>query len=143
MLDCRICKRNPDVQELRMTIASQSTDDQLAITVRRPTAVFFRLGTVFVHAANVVNPDIERHVIKSAENRRKKVLQTREHLPHLIINKDKWCWKSMIDHSEDGIREQFGFLSWDNWPNLEISLLKDLLFRLMNIRRGHRIRLHV
>src|SRR5262245_6523798 len=143
MLGCCICKRNPDIQDLRTTIASQSIDNRSTITVRRPTAVLFRLGSVFVDAANVINPDIERRVIKSAENRAKKILQTKEHLPHLIINKDKWCWKTIIDHGADGIRYQLAFRCRHNWANLEISFLKDLLSRLQNIAWGHRIRLHV
>src|SRR5215813_2124623 len=143
MLDCRICKRNPDSQELRTTIVSQSIEDWLTITVRRPTTVLFRLSTLFVDAANVINPDIERHEIKSAENGRKKVFQTREHLPHLIVNKDKCCWKTMVDHSTDGIRHQFGLLSRHNWANLEIPFLKDLLPHLLNIMWGHRVGLHV
>src|SRR5215813_2670975 len=105
MLDCCICKRNPDIQKLRTTIVSQSIDNCFTVTVRRPTAVLFRLGTVFVDAANVINPDIERRVIRSAENWRKNVLQTRKHSPHLIINKGKWCWKTMIYHSADRIRD--------------------------------------
>jgi hypothetical protein len=63
----------------------------------------------------------------------------REHLPHLVINKNKWCWKTMIDHSADGIRDQFGFLSGHNWANLEIPFLTDLLSRQLNTTRGHRI----
>src|SRR5262245_33105654 len=120
MLDCGVCKRDPDIQKLRTTVASQSTNDRFTVPVRRPSAVLFRLGRVLVDAANVINPDIDRHVIKSAENGRQKVVQTREHLPHLIINKNKWRWKTMIDHSVDGIRHQFGFLSGNNRTNLEI-----------------------
>src|SRR5215471_11501560 len=140
MIGCCICKRNPDIQDLRTTIASQSIDNRFTITMREPTAVLFRLATIFVDAANVINPDIERRVIKSAENRRKKILQTKEHLPHLIINKDKRRWKTMIDHGTDGICYQLGFLSRHNWANLEISFIKDLLSRFQNIAWGHRIR---
>src|SRR6516162_1922677 len=143
MLDCCICKRYPDIQELRTTVASQRTDNRFTITVRRPTAVLFRLGTVFVDGANVINPDVERHVIKSAENWRKKILQARENLPDLIINKDKWRWETMIDHGVDGIRDQLDFLCRQNWANLKIPFLADLLCRLLNVAWGHCVRLHV
>src|SRR5262245_52770485 len=62
-------RRNPDIQEeLRKAIAVQSSDDWLTVTVRRPTTILFRFGTVFVDAANAINPDIERHIIKSAKD---------------------------------------------------------------------------
>jgi hypothetical protein len=39
----------------------------------------------------------------------------------------------MIDHSADGIRDQFGFLSRHNWVDLEIPFFKNLLSHLLNI----------
>src|SRR4029450_7391967 len=105
MLDRCVCKRNPDIQELRTAIASQSTYDRFAVTVWRPTAVLFRFNTILVNAANVINPDIQRHVIASTENGRNKALQTGEHLPHLIINKNKWGWKTMLDYGACSTRD--------------------------------------
>src|ERR1700752_4831544 len=105
MFECRICKRNPDIQELRTTIASPRSDDRLTVTVRRPNTILFRIGTVFVDAANVINPDIERHIIKSAKDRQKKVFQPGENLPHLIKNKGKWGCKTITDPCAGGIRD--------------------------------------
>src|SRR5262245_14510997 len=143
MLDRCVCKRDPDIQKLGTTIASQSTYDRFAVTMRRPTAVLFRFSTILVDAANVINPDIQRHVIVSTENGRNKALQTREHLPHLIINKNKCGWKTMPDYSACGIRDQFCFLSGHNKTDLEIPFLNDLLSHHLKVRRGHRIGLHV